>query len=227
MSENCKTRSKASKVMALVLSFVLVICASVAGTLAWLQAQTEEVVNTFTSAELFDATEGSFTLWEHQAEDTDGDGRYTLNSTEVDNNTYDILPGVNIPKDPTVDVVKLEEHAYLYIEVTDLPMAEGLTATVDTANWAPLGASYPDVYVYCGENADGNIIEATDAAKKTFTANILTQNQDGTAITVSDNYNGTADDITLNFKAYMVQATGNGANAAEAWVNTFGAPANP
>ena len=216
MSKNFAGRSKGFKVMTLVLAFVLVVGASVAGTLAWLTAQTPTVTNTFTSAELF-SDNGSFTLWEHKAEDTDGDGVYTLdNSTEVTSNSYNILPGVNIPKDPTVDVVGLEEHAYLYIKVTST-LPTGLTYTIDSANWTAL-SGYDGVYVYGGSNAENNIVKATNAAPETFEATILTGNQ----IMVADNYSGTSDGITLSFDAYMVQATGNGDSAADAWANTYG-----
>ena len=216
MSKNFAGRSKGFKVMTLVLAFVLVVGASVAGTLAWLTAQTPTVTNTFTSAELF-SDNGSFTLWEHKAEDTDGDGVYTLdNSTEVTSNSYNILPGVNIPKDPTVDVVGLEEHAYLYIKVTST-LPKGLTYTIDSANWTAL-SGYDGVYVYSGSNAENNIVKATNAALETFEATILTGNQ----IMVADNYSGTSDGITLSFDAYMVQATGNGDSAADAWANTYG-----
>lgn len=216
MSKNLARRSKGFKVMTLVLAFVLVIGASVAGTLAWLTAQSETVTNTFTSAELF-GTDGSFTLWEHKAEDGDGDGVYTLNSSvEVTTNTYDILPGVNIPKDPTVDVVNLEEHAYLYIKVTGT-LPTGLSYSIDSDNWTEL-TGYDGMYVYSGENAENNIIKATDVAKESFTATILTDNQ----IVVTSDYSGTSVDITLSFDAYMVQATGNGGSAAAAWANTYG-----
>ena len=216
MSKNFAGRSKGFKVMSLVLAFVLVVGASVAGTLAWLTAQTPTVTNTFTSAELF-SDNGSFTLWEHKAEDDDGDGVYTLdNSTKVTSNSYSILPGVNIPKDPTVDVVGLEEHAYLYIKVTST-LPTGLTYSIDSANWTAL-SDYDGVYVYSGSNAENNIVKATNAAPKTFTATILTDNQ----IVVADSYSGTSDDIKLSFDAYMVQATGNGDSAAAAWANTYG-----
>ena len=216
MSKNFAGRSKGFKVMTLVLAVVLVIGASVAGTLAWLTAQTETVTNTFTSAELF-GDNGSFTLWEHKAKDDDGDGVYMLDdSTEVTSNSYSILPGVNIPKDPTVDVVGLEEHAYLYIKVTST-LPEGLTYSIDSENWTAL-SGYDGVYVYSGSNAENNIVKATNAAPKTFTATILTDNQ----IVVADSYSGTSDDIKLSFDAYMVQATGNGDSAAAAWANTYG-----
>lgn len=222
MSKNFAGRSKGFKVMSLVLAFVLVVGASVAGTLAWLIAQTATVTNTFTSAELF-SDNGSFTLWEHEAVDTDGDGVYTLdNNTEVTSNSYSILPGVNIPKDPTVDVVGLEEHAYLYIKVTST-LPEGLSYSIDSTTWTALGDSYPGVYVYSGSKAENNIVKATNAAPETIEATILTGNQ----IVVADSYSGTSDDIKLSFDAYMVQATGNGDSAAAAWANTYGARQNP
>lgn len=217
MSKNFAGRSKGFKVMSLVLAFVLVIGASVAGTLAWLTAQSKTVTNTFTSAELF-GDNGSFTLWEHEAEDNDGDGVYILDSSaEVTSNSYNILPGVNIPKNPTVDVEGLEEHAYLYIKVTST-LPTGLSYSIDSANWTALSDSYPGVYVYSGSNAESNIVKATNAAPKTFTATILTDDQ----IVVASDYSGTSDDIKLSFDAYMVQATGNGDSAAAAWANTYG-----
>ena len=207
--ESPNRRKYASKVLVLVLAVLLIVGASVGGTLAWLQAKTENVTNTFTSAELFDTPETDFTVWEHQATEN-ADGTYSLGSEKVKANTYDILPGVNIPKDPTVDIVKLKENAYLYIKVTGLPLPAGLTASVDSANWTLLDATdYPGVYVY----QNGTVV-----TPGSLTVSILTGNQ----ITVSGDYAGTADGTSLTFEAYMVQATGNGANAAEAWANTYG-----
>lgn len=222
MSKKFTKCRKGFKVLTLSLAFVLVVSASVAGTLAWLTKKTETVTNTFTSAELFDEDEGgSFTLWEHQAMDEDGDGIYTLNtSVKVTGNSYNILPGVDIPKNPTVDVVKLEGHAYLYVKVTDA-LATGMTYTIDPNNWTEV-PGYAGVYVYSGTNADdaSNVIKATTAATKTFTASILKDDK----IVVADTYAApsTDTDIKLSFEAYMVQASGNGTSAAAAWANTYG-----
>lgn len=227
MSRKFESRSMVFKVMTLVLACILVIGASVFGTLAWLTAQTDKVTNTFTSAELFAEPSNNFTLWEHTVTDEDKDGEYELsNETTKTGNTYDILPGVDIPKDPTVDVKYFEEHAYLYIKVTGT-LPDGLTGTIDTDNWKALGDAYPGVYVFIGEYEEGksvvnDIIPATDDAKVSFTASILSGNQ----IIVDEEYKGTADDITLEFEAYMVQATGNGDSAAAAWANTYGRTAS-
>jgi len=213
---------KAMKPLAVLLAMILLVGCAVGGTLAWLTAQTTEVKNTFTSAKLFDNPTDDFTLWEHQAEDPDEDGKYTLNNTEVQANNYKILPGVNIPKDPTVDIVNLQENAYLYIKVNNA-LATGLSCTIDPAHWTALDATeYPNVYVYSGDKAANNVIAASGTDKKTFTVNILDEKQ----VVVENTYNGTGE-CTLSFNAYMVQATGNGANAAEAWENTYGATTNP
>lgn len=215
---NKLNRSAVMKGLGLLLAFVLVSGASVAGTLAWLTAKTETVTNTFTSAALFEDPENDFKLWEHEAVEQP-DGSYLLNDTKVKGNEYDILPGVEIPKDPTVEVNGLMENAYLYIKVEGLPMPDGLTATIDTANWEPL-AGYDGVYVYKGaEAAVDNVIAATDAAKVSFAANILLENK----IKVAATYSG-IDAPPLSFTAYMAQATGNGASAEEAWANTFVTP---
>ena len=220
MIKMLQNKSALLKVVTLALAFVLVAALSVGGTLAWLTAKSDEVKNTFTSAELFDNPTEDFTLWEHMAVAAD-DGTYTLDtSVEVGSNTYDILPGVNIPKDPTVDIEGLQEYAYLYIKVTgSIP---GVTYSIDAANWTQLGG-HTDVWVYSGSEATSNVIKATDENQKSFTVNILTQDTYGNAITVPADYNNTTDNSTLTFNAYMVQATGNGANAAQAWANTYGA----
>ena len=182
--------------------------------------KTEKVTNTFASAELFDDPDANFTLWEHQVTDADADGRYDLaTTTTTTGNAYIVLPGVSIPKDPTVDVKNLEGNAYLYIEVTSSNLPTGLSYEIGT-DWTALDAAkYPNVYVYIGEKANAaKVIEATESAKETFTVNILKDNQ----VVVADNYSGTADNISLAFQAYMVQATGNGADAAAAWANTYG-----
>lgn len=237
MSKKFENRSKGFKLLTLALAFVLVIGASVAGTLAWLSAKTGTVTNTFTSAELFDTDDeenpGSFTLWEHKVADVDNDGVYEWVKTdgesvikvdnremadEVNGNSYNILPGVNIPKDPTVDVVNLEGHAYLYIKVTN-NLTDGLSCTIDSDNWTVLDSTkYPGVYVYSGSQAENCVIKATSSEMKTFTVGILENNQ----ITVAGDYSSSASEITLAFEAYMVQATGNGSSAADAWANTYG-----
>ena len=202
------------KALSIVLAIALVMVCTIGGTLAWLTAKTGTVTNTFTSAELFANPSEQFTLWENIAADEDKDGIYTLTSEKGFANTYDVLPGVDIPKNPTVTVVDLEEHAYLYVEVTG-SLPTGMSFEIDD-HWTSLGNG---IYVYEGTSPTDFVIKAHDGGKVTFDANILKDN----TIKVKSNYSGTSDDMSLAFQAYMVQATGNGANAAEAWANTYGA----
>ena len=217
MKRGSHSKSRLSKGMLLMLALVLVVGVSVGGTLAWLTAKSDKVENTFTSAALFETPETDFTLWEHEAKDEDEDGVYALdNTSEVRANEYDILPGVAIPKDPTVDIVGLQEHAYLYITVKGT-LPTGMTYGIDPANWDKL-PGYDDVYVYCGEYAAGNVIKPS--VNGTFTVNILKDKE----ISVADDFEGSNGASTLSFMAYMVQATGNGENAAAAWANTYDTP---
>ena len=216
MKRGSHSKSRLSKGMLLMLALVLVVGVSVGGTLAWLTAKSDKVENTFTSAALFETPETDFTLWEHEAKDEDEDGRYVLNETEVQANEYDILPGVAIPKDPTVDIVGLQEHAYLYITVEGT-LPTGMTYEIDPDNWDEL-PGYDGVYVYCGEYAPDNVIKPS--VNDTFTVNILKDKE----ITVAGDFAGSNGASTLSFMAYMVQATGNGENAAAAWANTYDTP---
>jgi len=200
-----------SKVAAVAIALVLVCCMAVGGTLAWLMDETDEVVNTFTSAELFADPTTDFTLWEHEVADEDKDGQYTLTDVETDEGIeYTILPGVNIPKDPTVDVVNLKSNAYLFIKVVST-LETGLSYALDDC-WEAVDG-YSGIYVY---TVDDSAVIDVQGATKTFEANILADKQ----IVVATDYVANTPG-SLSFTAYMVQATGNGANAAEAWANTY------
>lgn len=75
------------------LSAALIVCATVAGTLAWLTDKTEPVVNTFTV----------------------GDINITL--TESDNLDLKMVPGQTITKDPKVTVKDGSEACWLFVKV--------------------------------------------------------------------------------------------------------------
>lgn len=81
------------KIISLCLAATLVLGVAVAGTLAWLKDQTDEVVNTFTV----------------------GNIDITLEETTTD---YKMVPGSDIDKDPVVTVEGGSEACYLFVEVT-------------------------------------------------------------------------------------------------------------
>lgn len=86
-------RSVSMKTFVAMLALVLVIGCAVGGTVAWLTAQTDPVVNTFTY----------------------GDINITLKETT--GNDYKIIPGVDIKKDPKVTVKANSEACWLFVKV--------------------------------------------------------------------------------------------------------------
>lgn len=109
----------AKKIAALLLCAVLLVGASVAGTVAYLTSQ-DEVVNTFTV--------GQVAIELHETdEETRENGTVGLN--------LHLLPGVPVDKDPTVTVKKGSEDSYvrLNVKVSDVEKLkaafEGLTYT--------------------------------------------------------------------------------------------------
>ena len=93
MKNHANRRSVGMKTFVAMLALVLVIGCAVGGTVAWLTAQTEPVVNTFTYGNI------NITLSETTGED------------------YKIIPGVDIEKDPKVTVKANSEACWLFVEV--------------------------------------------------------------------------------------------------------------
>ena len=92
---------KAKKVLALMVCAILLVGASVAGTVAYLTSH-DEVVNTFTV--------GQVAIELHETDEKDrGDGTVGLD--------LHLLPGVPVDKDPTVTVKQGSEDSYVRMNV--------------------------------------------------------------------------------------------------------------
>lgn len=85
------------KSVALVLALALVVVCIVGGTLAWLTDATDPVVNTFTTSDI----------------------NITLEETGATNNanSYQMIPGYTITKDPKVTVIAGSEKCYLFVKL--------------------------------------------------------------------------------------------------------------
>lgn len=92
-----RRRSVGMKTFVAMLALVLVIGCAVGGTIAWLTAQTDPVVNTFTY----------------------GDINIELTETKPDNRQAKIIPGVDIEKDPKVTVKANSEACWLFVKVEE------------------------------------------------------------------------------------------------------------
>lgn len=188
----------AKKILALLLCAVLLVSASIAGTVAYLTSK-DEVTNTFTIGKV------QITLDETDV-DVNGvkDGE-----TRVKENTYKLIPGHTYVKDPVVHVDAESENCFLYIKVENqIAGIEAATTIADqlAANGWSLVADETDVYTYkevCG--AGYNI--------PTFTQFKVKEDvQDLSA------YNG----LYVKVTAYAVQHDGF-TSADAAWEATFGA----
>lgn len=115
----------------IVTAFVLLASGAVGGTLAWLIDQTEPLRNTFVVAQL------DVTLTETPTNDGDSD---------PNTNTYLMLPGSIITKDPVVTLAANSEDAWLFVKLEKstnfdqfmhFSMADGWTALdgVDGLYW--------------------------------------------------------------------------------------------
>ena len=190
MKHGANRRSVSSKTFVVMLALVLVLGCAVGGTIAWLTAQTPEVKNTFTYGKI----------------------NIELTETVPANQQAKIIPGTDIPKNPTVTVKPGSEACWLFVKVEETgDFVEGkVTYAVDTANWM-LVPGETNVYYH-----------EVDAAKALagVTFNVLKDNK----VTVSENLtkaeiNAIAEankTPTLTFTAYAVQKE-NVADAATAW----------
>lgn len=177
-----KRRGISTKALVALLALVLVIGCSLGGTLAWLVDKTTPVTNTFTV----------------------GDINITLTETERE---YQILPGVDIPKDPKVTVEANSEACWLFVQVKEdnWPEFKENDETIRKVNysiaadWIPLDGN-PGVY-YREVSAE--------TADEGATYGVLLNN----VVTVSENLTKTeVNSITTNpqltFTAYAVQKEG-------------------
>lgn len=208
-----KTKSKA---LLLTLCAVLLVAASVMGTMAYLTS-TDEVQNTFTVGQV------SIKLDEAKA---NTDGTLVEGADRVKANSYKLLPGHTYNKDPMVTVLSGSEASYIKMTVTFSKANEldaifdpdGATLTTifngyDSSNWTYKGntknaADNTRTYEFWYKEAvaapDGNV--ALDALFDSITV----------PGTITNKQLETIKGMTITVNAYAIQADGF-ANADAAW----------
>ena len=139
-------------------------------------------------------------LLERKAEPAEsGPSNYTLTGETVESNTYSLMPGVDVPKDPYVRITgKTPIPAWLYVEVVD-NTNNAISYTVDE-NWTLL----PDITGKHGGKVYSYSEKLTQTGDLTFY--ILDGGEDA-LITVSDTYLSLgAEEEVLTFYAYLYEA---------------------
>lgn len=208
-----KTKSKA---LLLTLCAVLLVTASVLGTMAFLTSN-DEVVNTFTV--------GSVAIKLDEAK-ANTDGSLVEGAERVKANSYKLLPGHTYNKDPMVTVLKGSEASYIKMTVT-FSKAKELDAI-----FAPNGADLTGIFN--GYDSTNWIYKGNteDAAANTRTYEFWYKGTVGApdsdvpldalfdSITVpgaiTNEQLATIKDMTITVNAYAIQADGF-ADAEAAW----------
>lgn len=193
MKNHANRRSVGMKTFVAMLALVLVIGCAVGGTVAWLTAQTDSVVNTFTY----------------------GDINIDLKETKPVKNQAKIIPGVDIEKDPKVTVKANSEACWLFVEVKEEGtfVADKVTYSI-AAGWTPGNGTDIPKNVYYRE---------VDAATTDQEFNVLKDNKVTVSenLTKEDIKNITTPS-KLTFTAYASQLHKNATetfSASEAWKN--------
>ena len=183
-----KFRELSGKLVVAMLAVTLLIGCAIGGTVAWLTAKTEAVVNTFTY----------------------GDINITL--SETTGNDYKIIPGVDINKDPKVTVKANSEDCWLFVKVEEEGtfVANKVTYSIADGWTKGDGTKIPsDVYYrsVTASNADQPFGVLSDDK--------ITVSEELTKAEIN-NLNGAAKTPKLTFTAYAVQKDGID-TAAAAW----------
>ena len=204
------------KSIALVMMAVLLVAASVMGTLAYLTSH-DEVVNTFTVGKV------AIKLDEAKA---NTDGSLVAGAARVKANNYKLLPGHIYNKDPMVTVLAGSEPSYIKMTVT-FSKANELDAI-----FAPTGANLTSIFNgYDAANwiAKGNTKDAT-ADTRTYEFwykdTVAAPNGDVALDALFDSITvpgeitqaqlETIKDMIITVNAYAIQADGF-TDAADAW----------
>lgn len=145
---------------------------------------------------------GTITLQESKAVKA-ADGSYALTDEKVSANAYFLMPGVDVPKDPRVEITKPNNiPVYVYIKMdTNIPADSGVVYQLESC-WKPV-AGFPGVYVYAEA---GQAKAVTDDMQINVLAIPAGSQHE---IRVSQNLKLT-EQVKLDFTAYMYQtAAGN------------------
>lgn len=206
---------KTSKALLLALCAVLLVTASVLGTMAYLTS-TATVKNTFTVGNV------AITMDEKDTDDS------TKDADRDTANNYKLMPGLTYTKDPTIHVGAGSEDCYLFVKVENgIAGIEADTNKIsdqmDNHNWDVVDAGQ-GIYVY--GTSDAPTVVQYD---KEFPANNDVIVFDGFTVkdSVKNEELATYSDKTITVTAYAIQADGfSGKKASEIW-NTLSSSITP
>lgn len=146
-----RRRSVSSRAFIALLALVLVIGCVAGGTVAWLVAKTEPVVNTFTY------------------------GNINIALTETTGTSYKIIPGTDITKDPKVTVKAGSEACYLFVKVEKVGMFTGMSYEI-ADGWTALEGENGVYYRQVGSVTADTSFEVIKGNKITVSSDLTKEN---------------------------------------------------
>lgn len=183
------------KTLALFLALALVLGGVIGGTMAWLTDKTPKIVNTF----------------------TDSDIEITLTETGAENNanSYKMVPGYTISKDPKVTVETGSEKCYLFVKLEESANFNSFLTYEIADGWTSL------------DGVDNVYYRIVDTAEMGTAYSVLKDDQVMVQGTVTKEMmnelkNGTAAEPTLTVTAYASQCNKTATESFDvntAWTN--------
>lgn len=189
------------KLLTLALCTIIAVMAIAGSSLAWLQDTSDTVINTFTKGEV------------------DIELHETKNGATVTEQTYKMVPGDVLSKDPTVTVKASSEKCYVFVkidEVNDVDTFLTYNVVLKTAEkdgWT-LVDSTTNVYYRVAEDTNADQTFTVLTGNATYPNGIVTVKNNVTTGTMNTLI-GT-NNPQLKFTAYAVQFA-NVSDAAAAW----------
>lgn len=184
---------KGAKLAVLVAALSLVMCTVIGGTVAWIVDKTAPVTNTFTY----------------------GDINITLEETT--GNTYKMIPGSEIKKNPTVTVKANSEASWLFVDIDESANFDTFMTYAVADGWTQLTKDAENnditsdlIYYRAVAAVDADTPIAVIKDNKVTVKSDITKAQ----------FEAVKNDLpTLTFTAYAVQSE-NITDVAEAWAAT-------
>lgn len=146
-----RRRSVSSRAFIALLALVLVIGCVAGGTVAWLVAKTDTVVNTFTY------------------------GNIDIALAESTGTSYKVIPGTTIKKDPTVTVKAGSEACYLFVKVEKVGMFTGMSYEI-ADGWTALEGENGVYYRQVGSVTADTSFEVIKGNKITVSSDLTKEN---------------------------------------------------
>lgn len=146
-----RRRSVSSRAFIALLALVLVIGCVAGGTVAWLVAKTEPVVNTFTY------------------------GNINIALAETTGTNYKVIPGTVIEKDPKVTVKAGSEACYLFVKVEKVGMFTGMSYEI-ADGWTALEGENGVYYRQVGSVTADTSFEVIKGNKITVSSDLTKEN---------------------------------------------------